>query len=64
MADVTWDVPKVGDWSLSKYLFDNSHSVEALSPHYAAPEQFNDDYGPAGDITDIYQLDAVFYGSF
>jgi serine/threonine protein kinase len=64
MADGTWDVPKVGDWGLSKYLLDNPHSVEGLSPHYAAPEQFDDDYGPADDITDVYQLGAVFYELF
>ncbi|MFB6152101.1 MAG: protein kinase [Haloarculaceae archaeon] len=59
-----WDVPKVADWGLSKQLLEHSKSVEGISPHYAAPEQFDDDYGPADDITDVYQLGAVFYELF
>jgi len=63
-VDGAWDVPKVGDWGLSKHLLDHSVSVDGLSPHYAAPEQFDDEYGHADDITDIYQLGAVFYELF
>jgi serine/threonine protein kinase len=63
-VDGAWDVPKVADWGLSKHLLEHSKSVEGLSPHYAAPEQFDDDYGPADDITDVYQLGAVFYELF
>lgn len=59
-----WDVPKVADWGLSKHLLDHSKSVEGLSPQYAAPEQFDEDFGSADDITDIYQLGAVFYELF
>lgn len=59
-----WDVPKVADWGLSKQLLDHSKSVEGMSPHYAAPEQFTDDFGKPDDITDIYQLGAVFYELF
>ncbi|WP_436907783.1 protein kinase domain-containing protein [Halosimplex marinum] len=59
-----WDVPKVADWGLSKQLLDHSKSVDGFSPHYAAPEQFDDDYGETDDITDIYQLGAVFYDLF
>ena len=59
-----WDVPKVADWGLSKHLLDHSNSVEGLSPQYAAPEQFDDEYGVTDDITDIYQLGAVFYELF
>lgn len=59
-----WDVPKVADWGLSKHLLDHSNSVEGLSPQYAAPEQFDDEYGSTDDITDIYQLGAVFYELF
>jgi len=59
-----WDVPKVADWGLSKHLLEHSKSVEGLSPQYAAPEQFDTDYGPADDRTDIYQLGAVFYHLF
>lgn len=63
-VDNDWDIPKVADWGLSKQLLDHSKSVEGMSPHYAAPEQFTEDFGPADDITDIYQLGAVFYELF
>jgi serine/threonine protein kinase len=59
-----WDVPKVADWGLSKHLLNHSKSVEGLSPQYAAPEQFDEDYGSTDDRTDIYQLGAVFYELF
>jgi ABC-type transport system substrate-binding protein len=60
-----WDVPKVADWGLSKHLLDHSKSIEGLSPHYAAPEQFDaDTYGAVDHETDIYQLGAVFYELF
>jgi serine/threonine protein kinase len=63
-VDGAWDVPKVADWGLSKHLLDHSASVEGLSPQYDAPEQFDDDLGPADDITDVYQLGALFYELF
>lgn len=59
-----WDVPKVADWGLSKHLLERSKTVEGMSMAYAAPEQFDEDYGPTDDITDIYQLGAVFYELF
>jgi serine/threonine protein kinase len=59
-----WDVPKVADWGLSKHLLDHSKSVEGMSVEYAAPEQFEDDHGTVDDITDVYQLGAVFYELF
>ena len=59
-----WDVPKVADWGLSKHLLKHSKSVEGLSPQYAAPEQFDDNYGSTDDVTDVYQLGAVFYELF
>jgi tRNA A-37 threonylcarbamoyl transferase component Bud32 len=59
-----WDVPKVADWGLSKHLLNHSKSVEGMSVEYAAPEQFDEDRGPADDITDVYQLGAVFYELF
>ena len=59
-----WDVPKVADWGLSKHLLEHSKSVEGLSPHYASPEQFDDSHGSADDLTDVYQLGAVFYELF
>ncbi|QGX96720.1 hypothetical protein EI982_16475 [Haloplanus rallus] len=63
-VDGAWDVPKVADWGLSKHLLEHSASVEGLSPEYAAPEQFDDSYGPADDLTDVYQLGAVLYELF
>jgi len=60
-----WDVPKVADWGLSKHLLNHSKSMDGLSPHYAAPEQFDSDsYGDADQATDVYQLGAVFYELF
>ena len=59
-----WDVPKVADWGLSKHLLEHSKSVEGFSPHYAAPEQFDDSYGAVDDLIDVYQLGAVFYELF
>jgi outer membrane protein assembly factor BamB len=59
-----WDVPKIADWGLSKHLLEHSHSREGLSPHYAAPEQFDEQVGPTDERTDIYQLGAVLYGLF
>ncbi|WP_436907785.1 beta-alanine-activating enzyme beta-propeller domain-containing protein [Halosimplex marinum] len=63
-VDGAWDVPKVADWGLSKHLLEHSQSVDGMSPHYAAPEQFDDGYGPTDNLTDVYQLGAVFYDLF
>jgi hypothetical protein len=63
-VDGAWDVPKVADWGLSKQLLDRADGVEGLSPQYAAPEQFDDAYGAVDDVTDVYQLGAVFYALF
>lgn len=59
-----WDVPKVADWGLSKHLLDQTAATDGLSPTYAAPEQYEKGRGPTDDITDIYQLGAVFYELF
>jgi hypothetical protein len=59
-----WNVPKVADWGLSKHLLEHSKSVEGMSVEYGAPEQFDDEYGSTDDITDVYQLGAVFYELF
>jgi len=59
-----WNVPKVADWGLSKHLLEHSNSVEGMSVEYGAPEQFDDEYGSTDDITDVYQLGAVFYELF
>lgn len=59
-----WDTPKVADWGLAKMLLDHSQSVEGLSPHYAAPEQFDSDrFGPADDLTDVYAIGVLVYAS-
>ncbi|MDB2242711.1 protein kinase domain-containing protein [Halorubrum ezzemoulense] len=60
----SWDVPKVADWGLAKHLLEHSKSVEGMSINYAAPEQFDDEYGQTDDITDVYQLGAVLYKLF
>jgi len=60
----SWDIPKVADWGLSKQLLDHSTGVDGISPQYAAPEQVTDDFGPADEITDIYQLGTIFYALF
>jgi serine/threonine protein kinase len=59
-----WDVPKLADWGLSSHLLEHTKSVEGMSPQYAAPEQFDEEYGTVDDRTDIYQLGAVFYELF
>ena len=59
-----WDAPKVADWGLSKHLLEHSKSVEGMSPHYAAPKQFDESFGNTDQITDVYQLGAVFYELF
>lgn len=63
-VDDAWDVPKVGDWGLSRHLIDQSRSIEGFTPAYAAPEQFDPDYGSVDSLTDVYQLGATFYTLF
>jgi serine/threonine protein kinase len=58
-----WDVPKVADWGLSKHLLEHSKSRDGLTVEYAAPEQFSDS-ASTDDLTDVYQLGAVFYELF
>ena len=64
-VDDGWDVPKVADWGLSKQLLTHSDSVDGVSPHYAAPEQFDtEQYGRTDTSSDIYQLGTIFYELF
>lgn len=57
-----WAVPKVSDWGLARLLLEETGSVEGLSPHYAAPEQFDaQQYGSPDDRTDIYQVGTLVY---
>ena len=56
----TWNVPKIADWGLARLLARETGTMEALSPQYAAPEQFEPDvYGEPDTLTDIYQLGAI-----
>lgn len=62
LSNDVWDVPKIGDWGVSKCLFDTAQDSNALSPRYAAPEQFEpEEYESPDNITDIYQLGTVVY---
>lgn len=57
-----WNYPKVTDWGLTDVLLDDSESVGAYSPMYAAPEQLStEDYGQPDDMTDIYQFGVVVF---
>jgi serine/threonine-protein kinase len=43
-------------------LLDHSKSVDALSPRYSAPEQFDSEtYGAPDNQTDLYQLGVIIY---
>jgi serine/threonine protein kinase len=57
-----WLVPKVSDWGLAQLMFEETGSIEGLSPHYAAPEQFDAErFGSPDDRTDIYQVGTLVY---
>jgi tetratricopeptide (TPR) repeat protein/tRNA A-37 threonylcarbamoyl transferase component Bud32 len=54
--------PKIADWGLARMLLDHSKSVEALSPRYSAPEQFDSEtHGTPDNQTDLYQLGVIIY---
>jgi tetratricopeptide (TPR) repeat protein len=54
--------PKIADWGLARMLLDHSKSVEALSPRYSAPEQFDSQtHGTPDNQTDLYQLGVIIY---
>ena len=57
------EVPKIGDWGLSKLSSENKSSADhILSLAYAAPEQLSlGKFGSPDYRTDIYQLGVVFY---
>jgi tetratricopeptide (TPR) repeat protein len=58
-SDIT---PKIADWGLARMLLDHSKSVEALSPRYSAPEQFDSEsHGTPDNQTDLYQLGVIIY---
>ena len=60
--DDSWMVPKVSDWGLARMMLDETGSVDGLSPHYSAPEQFDaGKFGSPNDQTDIYQIGTVLY---
>lgn len=55
-------VTKVADWGLARFLSEQGGSVDGLSTHYAAPEQFDPEgYGELDSRTDIYQLGVILY---
>lgn len=60
-GDETWDIPKIGDWGIARRQLDDNEEDPALSPAYAAPEQFAGVDGDLDHRTDIYQLGAVVY---
>jgi serine/threonine-protein kinase len=43
-------------------MLDETGSIEGMSPHYSAPEQFDtEQYGSPNDQTDIYQIGTLIY---
>ena len=57
-----WPLPKVADWGLARVLLDATETEKALTPAYAAPEQFHPDrYGKPEHETDIYQVGVLMY---
>jgi serine/threonine protein kinase len=57
------EVPKIGDWGLSKLSSENKSSADHIfALAYAAPEQLSSGrFGNPDHRTDIYQLGVVFY---
>lgn len=58
-----WDIPKVSDWWLRPEYSNNDEPESDVLP-YLAPEQLDQSYGQTDDITDVYQLGALFYEMF
>jgi len=57
-----WPIPALSDFGVATLLGDRVVNLEALSPRYAAPEQFDPDrFGRPDGRTDVYQLGAVLY---
>lgn len=57
-----WPWPKLADWGLARTLAKETGTVEAMSPKYAAPEQFDSStYGNPDQLTDIYQTGALLH---
>jgi outer membrane protein assembly factor BamB/serine/threonine protein kinase len=60
--DGIWDVPKIGDWGLSRILVEQADTMDELSVKYAAPEQFEpSESGDPDKLTDVYQAGALVY---
>lgn len=58
----TWNVPKIADWGIARTLLDESNSMEAYSPQYAAPEQLDStEFGRPDTYTDLYQIGMILY---
>lgn len=63
--DGVWDVPKIADWGVARELVARTETIEALTPQYAAPEQFDPEAFPSPDErTDVYQIGTILYELF
>jgi len=57
-----WPWPKLADWGLARTLAIETGTMDALSPKYAAPEQFDSStYGGPDQLTAIYQTGALLF---
>jgi hypothetical protein len=63
-SDGAWDVPKVADWGGSARLLDAPGAGDAVTPMYAAPEQFGAGDGQVDARTDVFQAGIVCYELF
>jgi serine/threonine protein kinase len=58
----SWDHPKVADWGLARVLAERTGSMDARSPRYSAPEQFEpESFGDPDTLTDVYQVGGLVY---
>lgn len=58
----SWDHPKVADWGLARVLAEQTGSMDAPSPRYGAPEQFEpESFGDPDTLTDVYQVGGLVY---
>lgn len=58
----SWNHPKIADWGLARVLAERTGSMDARSPRYSAPEQFEpESFGDPDTLTDIYQVGGLVY---
>lgn len=61
-VDAPWNVPKIADWGLARFVRNHSGSQQYFSAGYGAPEQFtSEEFGGVSFRTDEYQLGVVLY---